>query len=79
MVGHVEAPGVDSRQQRLGQIGKALGREIQARLLVAQVEAATGFFQELGFAGVTDTVDGLEGQDGRANVSADATRCSTPM
>ncbi len=41
VVGHVEAPGVDSWQQGVGQIGKALGREAEARRLVAQVEAAT--------------------------------------
>lgn len=108
VVGHVDAPGVDTWQQGMRQVGKALGRQQEAERLVAQAEDAvtearegrpefTGktvslfnyvagdglyvindeadfsikFVKELGFAGLTGTVAGLEGQDGRAIVSAE--------
>jgi iron complex transport system substrate-binding protein len=106
VVGHVEAPGVDTWQQGVRQVGKALGRQQEAERLVTQTEAAvtevretrlefTGktvslfnygadfglyvindeadfsikFLKELGFAGLTDAIAGLEGQDGRAVIS----------
>lgn len=108
VVGHVEALGVDTWQQGVRQVAKALGQQQDGERLIVQAEAAvtqarasrpefTGktvsffnylasdglyvindesdvsikFLKELGFAGLTDTVAGLEGQDGRANVSAE--------
>lgn len=105
VVGHVEAPGVDTWQQGVRQVGQALGLPQEAARLIAEAETAIGtarkmhpefsgrtvslfnyvsqglyvvndeadfsikFFKELGFAGVTDAVAGLPGQDGRALVS----------
>lgn len=40
VVGHVEAPGVDTWQQGVEQVGLALGRSEQAKQLIAQVEGA---------------------------------------
>lgn len=40
VVGHLEAPGVDTWQQGVTQIGKALGRSEQAQQLISQVEGA---------------------------------------
>jgi iron complex transport system substrate-binding protein len=40
VVGHVEAPGIDTWQQGVTQIGKALGRSEQAQQLIAHVEGA---------------------------------------
>ena len=40
VVGHLEAPGVDTWQDGVTQIGKALGRSEQAQQLISQVEGA---------------------------------------
>ena len=40
VVGHLEAPGSDTWQQGVTQIGKALGRSEQAQQLISQVEGA---------------------------------------
>lgn len=108
VVGHVEAPGVDTWQQGVRQVGEALGRAERAEQLITETEdevaqtrrnhpefegrtlsffnyvsgdglyvindesdVSIKFFRELGFAGITDTVAGLPGTDGRAQVSAE--------
>lgn len=42
VVGHVDAPGVDTWQQGVEQVGRALGRAEQSEQLIAEVEAAIG-------------------------------------
>ncbi|MQA73097.1 MAG: ABC transporter substrate-binding protein [Solirubrobacterales bacterium] len=108
VVGHVDAPGVDTWQQGVRQVAKALGRGPRAERLIADVEASVArvreehpefagktvsffnyvagdglyvidddsdasieFLRDLGFAGLTDEVARLPGQQGRAQVSAE--------
>lgn len=105
VVANVEAPFVDTWQQGVTLVGRALGRAERAAQVIAEVEAAVAdarranpafeaktvsffnhaggelhvinrdddvsikFLTDLGFAGITDTVAGLPGSEGRAPVS----------
>lgn len=73
VVGHVEAPGVDTWQQGVSQVGKALGRSAQAQQLVTDVESsiAEARTDHPEFAGKTVSFFNYLGSDGLYVISSD--------
>lgn len=73
VIGHVEAPGVDTWQQSVSQIGKALGRSAEAQQLIADVESSIAEARTAHpeFAGKTVTFFNYLGTDGLYVISSD--------
>ncbi len=73
VVGHVKAPGLDTWQQALSQIGKALGRSAEARQLTTDVESsiAEARTDHPEFAGKTVSFFNYLGSDGLYVISSD--------
>lgn len=73
VVGHVEAPGVDTWQQGVSQVGKALGRSAEAQQLISDVEASIAEARTAHpeFAGKTVSFFNYLGTDGLYVISSD--------
>lgn len=72
VVGHVNAPGLDTWQQALSQIGKALGRSAEAQQLITDVEASIAGARSAHpeFAGKTVSFFNYLGADGLYVISS---------